>query len=258
MTNFAHPDALRRIRAGHPRMPPASPSRLTRERLNWRAQCGPTYRLKTVSIPRTWDEDGDPLDIEIVGVTEPLIPGSVVEARIIGIMTFDDGGEVDVSDFPPKVRQNYQKREAKEQATRAKNDANISKTDDPTKRSKLIANEEARREKVEARLQSDLLKDQAYYVPLKQLTPLAKDIDLGDVSSLNDVEGRRMLNGVRSELNKRASAAVKIEKSSDDMQRAKAVENEEARMSKAMIGLKSSLANRVQRSANPRWWHKWL
>ncbi len=46
-------------------------------------------------LPRTWDEDGDPLDIEIVGVTEPLIPGSIVEARIIGIMTFDDGGEVD-------------------------------------------------------------------------------------------------------------------------------------------------------------------
>ena len=46
-------------------------------------------------IPRTWDEDGDPLDVEIVNVTEPLVPGSVVEARIIGIMTFDDGGEVD-------------------------------------------------------------------------------------------------------------------------------------------------------------------
>ncbi|TGG82952.1 MAG: inorganic diphosphatase [Aphanocapsa feldmannii 277cV] len=46
-------------------------------------------------IPRTWDEDGDPLDIEIVGVTEPLVPGSICEARIIGIMTFDDGGEVD-------------------------------------------------------------------------------------------------------------------------------------------------------------------
>ena len=46
-------------------------------------------------IPRTWDEDGDPLDIEIVGVTEPLVPGSVVEARIIGVMKFDDGGEVD-------------------------------------------------------------------------------------------------------------------------------------------------------------------
>ena len=46
-------------------------------------------------IPRTWDEDGDPLDIEIVGVTEPLVPGSLVEARIIGIMKFDEGGEVD-------------------------------------------------------------------------------------------------------------------------------------------------------------------
>ena len=46
-------------------------------------------------IPRTWDEDGDPLDIEIVSVTEPLIPGSLVEARIIGVMKFGDGGEVD-------------------------------------------------------------------------------------------------------------------------------------------------------------------
>ena len=46
-------------------------------------------------IPRTWDEDGDPLDVEIVSVTEPLIPGSIVEARIIGVMKFDDGGEID-------------------------------------------------------------------------------------------------------------------------------------------------------------------
>ena len=168
-----------------------------------------------------------------------------------------DEEEVDVADFPPKVRQKYQTREAKEQATRAKNDANISKTDDPTKRSKLIANEEARREKVEARLQNDLLKDQAYYVPLKQLTPLAKDIDLGDVSSLNDVEGRRMLKNVRAELNKRAKATMNIEKLTDE-KRSKAVEAEESRVNKAMVSLKSSLANRVQRSANPRWWHKWL
>ena len=179
-----------------------------------------------------------------------------VEERDLDLSSDDD--DVDVGDFPPKVRQKYQKREAKEQATRARNDAKVSQTDDPTKRSKLISNEEIRRDKVEIKLQNDLLKDQAYYVPLKQLTPLAKEIDLGDISSLNEIEGRRMLNGVRSELNKRASAAIKIEKSSDDMQRAKAVENEEARMSKAMIGLKSSLANRVQRSANPRWWHKWL
>ena len=168
-----------------------------------------------------------------------------------------DEEEVDVGDFPPKVRQKYQTREAKEQATRAKNDANISKTDDPTKRSKLIANEEARREKVEARIQSDLLKDQAYYAPLKQLTPLAKEIDLGDVSSLNDVEGRRMLKNVRAELNKRAKATMNIEKLTDE-KRSKAVEAEESRVNKAMVSLKSSLANRVQRSANPRWWHKWL
>ncbi len=54
-----------------------------------------SYPFAYGCLPRTWDEDGDPLDIEIVSVTEPLVPGSIVEARIIGIMTFDDGGEVD-------------------------------------------------------------------------------------------------------------------------------------------------------------------
>jgi inorganic pyrophosphatase len=53
------------------------------------------YPFTYGAIPCTWDEDGDPLDIEIVGVTEPLVPGSLVEARIIGIMTFSDGGERD-------------------------------------------------------------------------------------------------------------------------------------------------------------------
>jgi len=168
-----------------------------------------------------------------------------------------DDEEVDVGDFPPKVRQKYQKREAKEQATRAKKDAQISSTDDPTKRAKLISNEEARREKEEMNLQNSLLKDQAYYVPLKQLTPLAKEIDLGDVSSLNEREGRRMLKNVHAELNKRAKATAKIEKLVDD-KKSKAIEAEEARVSKAMISLKSSLANRVQRSANPRWWHRFF
>ena len=178
-----------------------------------------------------------------------------VEDRDMDLSRDDD--DVDVGDFPPKVRQKYQKREAKEQATRAKNDAKISQTDDPTKRSKLIANEESRREKVDVRLQNDLLKDQAYYVPLKQLSPLAKEIDLGDVSSLNDVEGRRMLKNVRAELNKRTKATINIEKLTDE-KRSKAVEAEESRINKALVSLKSSLANRVQRSANPRWWHKWL
>lgn len=53
------------------------------------------YPFTYGAIPCTWDEDNDPLDIEIVGATESLVPGSVVEARIIGIMKFVDGGEVD-------------------------------------------------------------------------------------------------------------------------------------------------------------------
>ncbi len=47
------------------------------------------------AIPQTWDQDNDLLDIIIANVTEPLVPGSLAEARIIGIMKFDDGGERD-------------------------------------------------------------------------------------------------------------------------------------------------------------------
>jgi inorganic pyrophosphatase len=53
------------------------------------------YPFTYGAIPATWDLDDDPLDIEIVNVTEPLVPGSLVEARIIGAMKFVDGGEVD-------------------------------------------------------------------------------------------------------------------------------------------------------------------
>jgi inorganic pyrophosphatase len=54
-----------------------------------------SYPFAYGAVPMTWDLDGDPLDAVIVNVTEPLIPGSVVEARIIGVMKFEDGGEVD-------------------------------------------------------------------------------------------------------------------------------------------------------------------
>ncbi len=54
-----------------------------------------SYPFAYGAIPMTWDLDGDPLDIEIVNVTEPLVPGCIVEARIIGIMKFEDGGEID-------------------------------------------------------------------------------------------------------------------------------------------------------------------
>lgn len=47
------------------------------------------------AIPQTWDLDNDPLDIVIANVTEELIPGSLIEARIIGAMKFVDDGEVD-------------------------------------------------------------------------------------------------------------------------------------------------------------------
>ena len=53
------------------------------------------YPFAYGAIPCTWDEDGDPLDVEIVGVNEPLVPGCLAEVRIIGIMKFDDSGEVD-------------------------------------------------------------------------------------------------------------------------------------------------------------------
>jgi hypothetical protein len=65
------------------------------------------------------------------------------------------------------------------------------------------------------------------------------------------------LKRVLSEINARTKAAMNIEKS-DEGQRSAAVEAEETRQSKALVALKTNLANRVQRSANPRWWHKWL
>jgi inorganic pyrophosphatase len=50
-----------------------------------------TYGL----IPQTWDQDNDLLDVVIANVTEPLIPGSLAELRVIGILKFEDGGERD-------------------------------------------------------------------------------------------------------------------------------------------------------------------
>lgn len=53
------------------------------------------YPFAYGAIPKTWDLDGDPLDIVIANVTEPLIEGSLVEARIIGLIKFTDGDEAD-------------------------------------------------------------------------------------------------------------------------------------------------------------------
>lgn len=53
------------------------------------------YPFAYGAIPMTWDEDNDPLDIIVANVTEAFVPGCLVEIRIIGMMKFVDGGEVD-------------------------------------------------------------------------------------------------------------------------------------------------------------------
>ena len=45
-------------------------------------------------IPQTLDEDGDELDVLLI-TDAPLSTGVVVDARVIGVMKFVDGGEVD-------------------------------------------------------------------------------------------------------------------------------------------------------------------
>jgi inorganic pyrophosphatase len=53
------------------------------------------YPFAYGAIPQTLDHDNDPLDVMIVNVTEPLVPGCLAEVRIIGAMKFEDGGEID-------------------------------------------------------------------------------------------------------------------------------------------------------------------
>jgi inorganic pyrophosphatase len=45
-------------------------------------------------IPRTLDEDGDELDVLLV-TDQPLTTGIYLKARVLGVMKFIDGGEVD-------------------------------------------------------------------------------------------------------------------------------------------------------------------
>ncbi len=54
-----------------------------------------SYPVAYGLIPGTWDQDNDMLDFIIANVTEPLVQGSLAEVRVIGIMKFEDGGEID-------------------------------------------------------------------------------------------------------------------------------------------------------------------
>ena len=53
------------------------------------------YPVAYGAIPQTWDQDNDLLDFVVANVTEPLVPNSLVEARVIGLMKFEDSGERD-------------------------------------------------------------------------------------------------------------------------------------------------------------------
>ncbi len=53
------------------------------------------YPVTYGAVPSTLDHDSDAIDVLVVGVTEPLPAGCLVEARVIGIMKFIDSGEVD-------------------------------------------------------------------------------------------------------------------------------------------------------------------
>lgn len=45
-------------------------------------------------VPQTLWDDGDPLDVLVLG-NEPLVPGCLIEARPIGVLDMIDGGEGD-------------------------------------------------------------------------------------------------------------------------------------------------------------------
>jgi inorganic pyrophosphatase len=45
-------------------------------------------------IPQTLDEDGDELDVLLI-TDEPLVTGIFLEAKVIGVIKFEDDGEID-------------------------------------------------------------------------------------------------------------------------------------------------------------------
>ena len=61
-------------------------------------------------IPHTLSEDGDPCDV-LVANTRPLVPGSYIAVRPIGVMMMEDegGGDEKIIAVPvPKLTQRYQ------------------------------------------------------------------------------------------------------------------------------------------------------
>ncbi len=57
-------------------------------------------------MPRTLDQDGDPLDVVLM-ITEPTFTGCFVHARPIGIMEMDDAGKIDDKIIAVPMRDPY-------------------------------------------------------------------------------------------------------------------------------------------------------
>lgn len=52
------------------------------------------YPVEYGLIPQTWDEDEDMLDVMCL-TSHPTFPGCIINVRPIGVMYFEDGGEID-------------------------------------------------------------------------------------------------------------------------------------------------------------------
>ena len=166
---------------------------------------------------------------------------------------------VDISKFPQKTQDSLKKKRDAEVKRRMKEEEKISKITDAKKKTKAEAVEITRRKKEDTKYESTLLKEQAKHAPLDQLTPLASQLSLGDISALNPVEARRMLKYVNSEIGKRYKIESQIEKlASNQDKQSKAVSSEEKRRVSALENLKKSLAKGISRGPEPSWWHSWL
>lgn len=63
-----------------------------------------TYPFNYGFIPQTWSEDEDPLDIVVLS-SEPIISGTLVQCRVIGVLATEDEDGVDAKLIAvPKVK----------------------------------------------------------------------------------------------------------------------------------------------------------
>ena len=161
----------------------------------------------------------------------------------------ESGPTLDLADFPPKVQAQFQKRKAKEEAFRARIEAKLATVGNEAKRAKIEAREMLRRTKAEAGLETDLLKAQARYAPLKQLKPLADSLNLGNVSALNPKWAGQLLQQANREMQQRAKAEQTIGRAAANAtKQAKLTQKEEQRRAKVMQKLQKLLVKGITKS----------